>query len=82
MSKRIVIFIGLVMFAVTSSDAGNPLSRLFERRRPATPTRKTNPIPSRILNSPEAMTKLFGANILIRPTGAESKDSRFVRQPE
>jgi hypothetical protein len=82
MSKRVIIFIGLVALIVSQSDAGNPFDLLLGNKRMATQARRAKPIPAHILRSAEKMTEWFGPSVLIREPAAKTKNSKFVTQPE
>ena len=82
MSKRVILFVGLVACVGSPSQADRPFGRYLQNLLPAPRTATAQPIPLHILKSPQAMTERFGESILIREPKKPSSTSKFVTQPD
>lgn len=86
MTRRIILFITLIVVAISQANASGPFSRLLGSRRYSQPIQTVNPTYRGVTHSPEQMTKIYGPSILIRevaqqPKTTNKKKSRFVTQP-
>ncbi|MGI9474973.1 MAG: hypothetical protein ACR2NZ_25805 [Rubripirellula sp.] len=87
MTRRILLFIALLLVGMTQSHANGPLSRLLGTRRYSQPVQNVTPPYRGVALSPEQMTKVYGPSILVRDVAQRreatkpAKNSRFVTQP-
>ncbi len=82
MIKRTLLVVAIAAFVVAESSASGPFDWRRTLRRSTSSARAAKPALSRILRTPEELTKRYGPSILIREPEPTAKKSKFVRQPD